>query len=353
LSTIAPANLLRQELHYLQSREVLRTTLEIETMIFIQSLEGRAHEGHGSFHGRRFVDTTEDDIALALRLDPDGVRRDRQKLLDDIKRYARRAMAGKAPRQLLDDNEEPLLGIGAFRWMEVEPRDILRGLYLGGLRDTPEVRLEAEERFGVAVGGGRLYFVDTRVMRRMGLHGDRLAHEAHGDRLDEYREQGLIVDKPPRAEGPIRYMYIRHRRGSGASDDAAIVAGSLRWGGDVSAGVFLADAMDTIEKYVPQDAYSDQDADLAREIAAGTPDLGVGMDDVHAMVALGAGGDAVPDSSLRHMLRVDRKVDQCAMEAHLLAATGRPHAPLNLAHAKIPCETFYQEVKRRVARLKD
>ena len=60
----------------------------------------------------------------------------------------------------------------------------------------------------------------------------------------------------------------------------------------------------------------------------------------------------VPDSSLRHMLRVDRKVDQCPIEAHLLAATGKPYAPLHLAHEKIPNTGFYQEVERRVASLR-
>ena len=70
--SIAPASLLLQEWKYLQSREVLRTTWEVEELIFLQSLAGRAHEGHGSFHGRRFVDTAEDDVARALRLDPGG-----------------------------------------------------------------------------------------------------------------------------------------------------------------------------------------------------------------------------------------------------------------------------------------
>jgi hypothetical protein len=352
MSTIAPAALLRQELHYLQSREVLRTTLDIEEMILIQSLEGRAHEGHGSLHGRRFVDTTEDDIALALRLDPRGLRRDRQRLLDDIKNYARRAMTGAAPAQLLDEAGEPLLGIGFFRFMEVDPRGVLQGLYLGGLRDTPEARAESERRYGASVGGGRLYFVNTRVMRQLGLNGERLAHEEHAGQIERYRAEGLIVDEPPSPENSIRYMYIRHRRGSGASDDAAIVAGSMRWGGAVSAGVFLADAMDTLEKYVPADCYADQDADLAREIAAGAPDLGVGLEDVYALVAISAGGEGVPDSSLRHMLRVDRKVDQCALEAHLLAAAGRPYAPVNLAHEKIPNSDLYHEVERRIAAMK-
>src|SRR5947209_19120558 len=90
--SIAPAPLLLQEWKYLQSREVLRTTWDVEELIFLQSLAGRSHEGHGSFHGRRFVDTSEDDVARALRLDPREVRRERQRLIDEIAAYARRAM---------------------------------------------------------------------------------------------------------------------------------------------------------------------------------------------------------------------------------------------------------------------
>jgi hypothetical protein len=48
------------------------------------------------------------------------------------------------------------------------------------------------------------------------------------------------------------------------------------------------------------------------------------------------------------MLRVDRKVDQCALEAHLLVAGGQPCAPLSLGHRKVPSDQFYAEVKRRV-----
>ena len=75
------------------------------------------------------------------------------------------------------------------------------------------------------------------------------------------------------------------------------------------------------------------------------------MDDVYALthVARGSEDGSVPDSSLRHMLRVDRKVDQCAIEAHLLTATGKPSAPLSLGHRKVPSEEFYAEVKRRVS----
>src|SRR5918992_1495870 len=104
--TVAPSTLVMQEMRYLQSREVLRTTWDVEQLIFLQSLAGRAHEGHGSFHGRRFVDTAEDDIAECLRLNSDQVRQDRQRLIDEIGAYARAAMRGQAPDALLNEEGE-------------------------------------------------------------------------------------------------------------------------------------------------------------------------------------------------------------------------------------------------------
>jgi hypothetical protein len=349
--SVAPAPLLLQEWRYLQSREVLRTTWHVEELIFLQSLASRAHEGHGSLHGRRFVDTAEDDVARALRLDPDGVRRDRQHLIDEIAEYARRAILGEAPDRLLNAVGKPLLGIGFFRHMPVDPGDVLRGLFLGGFRDLPETRTETEQRYGDQIGAGGMFYVDRDVMARLGLDGEQLAHGSHEREMKRYRREGLIVDQPPAPDSSIAYQYIRFHPGPGASDDAAIVAGSLMFGGSVSAGVFLADAIDTLEKYVPADRYGDQDWELATEIQRDYPGLGITQDDLYAFthVARGANDGSVPDSSLRHMLRVDRKVDQCAIEAHLLAAAGEEHAPLSLGHSKVPSSQFYAEVRRRVA----
>jgi hypothetical protein len=244
--------------------------------------------------------------------------------------------------------------MGFFRQMPVDPGDVLRGLYLGGMRDRPETRVETEKRYGVRIGAGGMFYVDREVMSRMGLDGDKLAHGSHETEIERYRSEGLIVDRPPAGDSSIVYQYIRFHTGPGASDDAAIVAGSLMFGGTVSAGVFLADAIDTLEKYVPPDRYGDQDWELAKEIEKGYAELRLTMDDVYALthVARGAADDSVPDSSLRHMLRVDRKVDQCTIEAHLLTAVGQPAAPVSLGHRKVPSEQFYAEVRRRVEQVK-
>src|SRR5260370_26248973 len=82
--------------------------------------------------------------------------------------------------------------------MPVEPRDVLRGLYLGGLRDRPETRLETERRYGGAIGAGGMFYVDREVMRRMGLDGERLAHGSHAREIERYRQvRGNCAGPPP------------------------------------------------------------------------------------------------------------------------------------------------------------
>jgi hypothetical protein len=114
--------------------------------------------------------------------------------------------------------------------------------------------------------------------------------------------------------------------------------------------------MDTLEKYVPPERYADQDAELGRAIEREYAGLDVGWEDVCALAFLGRGGkgkEDLPDSSLRHMLRVDRSVDQCAAESYLLAASGRATAPIPLGHERVPSDVFYRAVERRVRDLQE
>lgn len=347
--TVAPADRLRQEIRMLQDREVLRTTLEIEEAVFMQSVVGRAHEGHGTFAGRRYVDTTEDDVALALRLDPVRVRAFRQQRIDDVAAWVERVITGERPERLVNGDGEPLFGFSPFRFLAVDAPGVLAGLYLGGMRDTQETRLEAEREYDFVIGAGKHYFVNTEVMRRLGLNGDLLAHGDHSAEIAGFRQQGLVVEQAPSHDNPVSYMYIRHHRGPGASDDAATAVAGRLYGASAAVGVFLADAIDTLEKYVPSDRYADQDANLARRIESGFSALPVGPDQARQLTYLSRGGDGVPDSSLRHLLRVDRSADECAAESHLLYAAGLPYSDIGLAHEKIGTRRFYGMIDKRLA----
>jgi hypothetical protein len=343
---VSPFELIREDFQRMLYTMRLRTTEEAAENILMQSCEGHAQMGHGAFAGRRFPNTELDDIVAALGRNPTVVAEQRQRLIDELCDWADHAMNGDARRTLVNDDGEGLIGCGLLRHIEVDAEDVLRGLYLGGLRDDSDVRLEVERRTGMRIGGGRLYFVDCEVMHEMGLNGEDLSQGAHADQIESFRREGLIVDDPgPDKRGDrIRYIYIRDRLGGGASDDAAIIAAGKLYNLSVALGVFLADAIDTLEKFVVD--YGDQDNDLARHIEQGFGKLGLTREDVHRVIWLCAvppdHTERVPDSSLRHLLEIDKLTDQNALESHLAYVSGHSYSPLLLGSEDVPNSEFYE-----------
>lgn len=349
ISAVAPTELLVRDFRELDARETLRTAWENERNILIQSVAGHAQEGHGIFHGARFVNTTMDDIARALQLDPQAVREDRQALMDGVSEYVQRVLRGGDGSLLVDNNGVPLLGMGTLSFLpEVDGKGVLRGLYLGALRDDADVRLHAEAKYNLTIGGGKSYLVNLEAMERARLDADRLAHDEHNaDAIERLWQSGVIVanDGPDTAE--TSYLYVRHRRGCGTSDDACIILTGLVHGFSAGIGAFLADALDTLEKYVP--VFGGSDHALAEVIAQGMPDLNLTPEDAGEIAYLSADETGrVPDSSLRHLLAVDRRYDQCAAEAHIAYLLGRPYAPVGLSHRRTPAEEFYAYCEARL-----
>lgn len=348
-SRIAPADMIRADFKVLDARETLRTAWPVEELILLQSVLGHAHEGHGVFRGQRFPNTTMDDIVRALRLNPRDVKRDRQELIDGVRAYVDRAIAGREPHALVDAAGRPLFTCSFLRMLTVAPADVLGGLYLGGLRDDSDVRAEVERERGIVIGGGKCYLVDRERMESLGLDGEELAHGDWAPELPRFERAGLFADASRAGDADTVYQYIRHRRGPGASDDAAIVGAGLLWGPGVAVGVFLADAVDTLEKYVP--AYADQDEDIALMIERTFQGLRFTRADVRLLTYVAAAplhDDRIPDSSLRHLLAVDRRLDLCAVEAHLLEVMGAPTPEIGLSHERAPSAAFYAYVRERV-----
>lgn len=349
LPGVAPADLIRTDYDLLDARETLRCTRDTEQNVLIQSVLGHAHEGHGAFRGRRFPNTTMDDIARALRLDPRLVRRERQALIDGVGEYLRRVIRGGDGSVLVDDDVRPLLSMGTLPLLgPVDGPGVLRGFYLGGLRDDSRIRLGAEARYNLVIGGGESVLVSRPAMLAAGLNADNLAHEDHDEAaLSHLRETGVIVaDEGPDDEDTY-YQYVRHRRGTGTSDDACIVLCGLLHGFSAGVGAFLADAMDTLEKYVP--VFGGKDGAFALEIEQNFPALNLSRRDVEDMAYLCADESGkVPDSSLRHLISVDRRRDQCAAEAHLLYLLGRPYQPLGLSHERTPNADLYAYCEARL-----
>ncbi|MEI8176645.1 MAG: hypothetical protein WCG78_07255 [Candidatus Omnitrophota bacterium] len=354
-SKIAPRDIILADFKGLRGNERLDTTPRVEELIFIQSIEGRAHNGSGAFHKRSYVNTTIDDIVRALDKEPKVIKERRQALIDEIVEFVDRVIAGEKPDLLLSKRGTPLLGIPLFKTRRVNAHDIMRGLYLGGLRDAAAIRREAEKRYQVTIGYGHCYLVNIEVMDRMGQDGDSLAHQEHEDSIEDLRARGLIIDRAQAdelGEEKVRYLYIRHKIGPGQSDDAAIInAGFLYKSVDVALGVFLADSIDTLEKYVP--VYSDQDQDLSAYIKERYGALDLTLDDVYQLTYLSAipegKEEEVPDSSIRYFLTVDPRTGQSTFECHLNFIEGKPFFPMAISYKHILVTTFYEYIKERIA----
>jgi len=349
LSHTAPFDMVQEDFRKLDSALRLRTTWDVERLILIQSVQGHAHEGHGVFR-RKYPNTRLDDISRALRLNPAWVRAARQQLIDEIKEYVSQVIAGESRPPLSNGDGVGLLGSGMFNGMDISGHDVLRGIYLGGLRDDTAIRFDMEQQYGITIGGGKCYLVNTSVMESMGLNGDVLAHSSHEDMLEYYRDTGLIAADYGTDGGDLDYMYIRHRRGRGASDDAAIIAAGLIWGYGTAIGVFLSDAIDTLEKYVP--VYSDQDDELAQFIAENYRALDVDKSNARQLAYYSAiPGKApidVPDSSLRHLMAINTNHDLTLIESHLLFIQGKRTPSIKMGIECTPSHDLYHYIKGRI-----
>ncbi len=350
---IAPKELIQQDFRNLKTQERLYTIPRVEDLVFMQSIEGRAHNGAGIFNKRFFVNTTMEDIVGALGRSAKVVKSKRQELIDEIVEYVDSVFADDPRERLVTKNGRPLLGIPQFKERTVNYHDILKGLYLGGLRDDPDIRKKTQGLYSINIGYGKCYLVNTRIMEEMGLDGEQLAHQENEDRINYFRSCGLIVDdvKPKHSASKyIKYLYIRHHVGPGQSDDGALVASGMLYNVDVALGVFLADAIDTLDKYV--NIYRDQDKELALYIKEKYPFLELDEKDVYELAYLAAipaeRVDEIPDSSLRYLLAIDQETGQSTLETHLNFIEGKPFIPIAISYKRILISHLYDFVREKL-----
>ncbi|MDD5435969.1 MAG: CBS domain-containing protein [Candidatus Omnitrophica bacterium] len=350
---IAPKELIQQDFHNLKTQERLYTIPRVEDLVFMQSIEGRAHNGAGIFNKRTYVNTTMEDIVGALGRSAKVVKSKRQELIDEIVEYVDSVFADDPRERLVTKNGRPLLGIPQFKERTVNYHDILKGLYLGGLRDDPDIRKKTQGLYSITIGYGKCYLINMKIMEEMGLDAEQLAHQENEDRINYFKSCGLIVDDVKSKHSTakhIKWLYIRHHVGPGQSDDGAIVASGLLYNVDVALGVFLSDAIDTLEKYV--NVYRDQDKELSLYIKENYPFLDLDIKDVHELAYLAAipaeRVDEIPDSSLRYLLAIDQETGQSTLETHLNFIEGKPFVPIAISYKRILISQLYDFVREKL-----
>ncbi len=348
---IAPRELIWKDFRKIQKEHDLLTSPEVEDLLFMQTIEGHAHNGHGEFDGKKFVDTTIDDIVIALGRDSFIVRSSRQLLIDEICEFARSVMKGEKRRFLVNRIGEPLMRVPLFLELEIDPDDVLRGLYLGGFMDDFETRKLTNQKFNINMGGGKPYLIDMNVMEKMNLDGELLAHGDHEDKLEEYREKGLIVD-PTNVDflkhTYIRFQYIRHEKGLGVSDDLAMLVAGKLYSKSTALGAYLADAIDTLDKFSLR--FFEQDENLAEEIEKNFKNLKLTRDDVLnfiRLIAIPEGKEEeIPDSSQRYFLEINREYGISTLESHLRYLDNAPYPEFKIAFERISNVTLYNYVDK-------
>ena len=344
LEGVAPPAILKEDFDALDAKTTLRCSVDVEQLLIMQSVEGHSHMGHGIFYGKTYPNTTLDDISRSLRLDPNMVKADRQELIDEILEFVERAVAGVKMHTACNEEGEPLLRTGILRNLPIDPHGVLLGLYAGGLRDDAEIRMLANEKYDFEMGYGKCFLVNQEVLKDLGINGYDLARQSHEHEIRAFEKAGLFAKN---GDGNVAYMYVRYRLGPGASDDAAIVMAGKMWGLSAAVGCFLADAIDTLEKYVP--AYNDQDSTISTYIERNYKDLNITKEDAVDLAYLCAipheMQGKLPDSSLRHMLEIDRKHDQCALESHLAFVAGNPYSLMELDHGECTNIEFYKYIE--------
>jgi CBS domain-containing protein len=340
----------------LVEREVLDTNEEVERLILLQSIEGHAHNGHSVFNKLKFVNVDTCDVVRILGLDEKKVKWERQRLIDEIYMWVDNWLNEVENDRLVNNEGDPFLRIDQLEKYSVNPSDVFKGLYLGGLRDDPDVRKVVEEKYNIRIGGGRNYLVDMERMFEMGLDSEKLACDEHEDRIEYYIDTGLILEGDIDVDDDrIRYKYIRHRLGPGQSDDMALIVAGIVWNRDVALGIFLTDAIDTLEKYTFK--YQDQDSELSKYIKERFRRIDLTEEDLNKITYLSAieegMQDEIPDSSLRYLLSVDKKTGITMLRSHFNFIEGKPYVPVHTSPCRCAMYEFYNYVVDRVRRFEE
>lgn len=154
--------------------------------------------------------------------------------------------------------KRPLFGIPLYQNFLTQP--FLEGIFYGGLFDNYEdLRVEAEKKYNIKIGGGESWLINKRILKSLGINIkeltsgnynlDFLNNLNYKERTEVFKKIGLIKEKneinlnnmnswnevleeviPYNQHGSYFQEYIRYQKGSGVSDDYACLSSAfLNW----------------------------------------------------------------------------------------------------------------------------
>ncbi len=251
-----------EDYRLLRENKFLHLEPDLIPYLFMQSIAGRANQGHGAFRfaenrrSIRYPNATVEDIYTALGVSWKQAWEHRQSWIDDLKVWLERAARDpQDPRVLrLCSTDGRPLGGSDFIGERVLPDaravlDVLAGFSFGSVMDSYEWRRQVMTRHDLEMGGGECWAGDLRHIKEAGETLEKLASEEHDEaRLAELVRAGALIDRPMFTLNDVRNIYVRRKRGKGVSDDAAIIIPAILYSPWCLYGVLLADFVDTIDK---------------------------------------------------------------------------------------------------------
>ena len=340
----------------------LRTSPEIEELLLMQTIEGHAHEGDGAFRNkRRFREVTMEDVVYALGFDTDEIKQERQDLIDEMKDFTSRIMRGENVTEYSNREGLPLFGADFLEEIKIQDSAaVLIGIYLGSKMDRYEGwRQKTEEKYNLKIGGGECIGVNRRIAREEGITFESIAKTPHSnDEIEGMIKSGLLcydVESSP----SIVSSYVRKAKGKGTSDDLAVLLAGKLYGFDAAVGLYLTDAVDTWDKYVPFIFKNGQDEQLGEKIEKSEDKIrqhikGFNLpsnEEVHKFISVIAEVNYknMISSSQRYFLQVDPKSRLSTIESHLEYVKGNkvPEVHIGYFSSKLTNKDMYAQFESK------
>lgn len=398
-----PKELVVADFYDLLDNIQLRTDETNRKLLLMQTIQGHANMADGKFRTNedkaecmKYPNATIDDIAILLDKDKrlnmnhTEVKKKRYENIMEIKEVMMRIIKGERVRKLQNSKGKPLLGIPFFNTTEIKKTiNIITGFYLGSIMDnyiTWRKQLE-KEPYNLKMGGGECVAVNMKKLNKEtldeilkeneplsmefaskcteGFHLGTLANEEWGDNVQVLYDKGVVIRKDKvKATKYIKNAYVRHKRGKGVSDNAAIVMAGILYGKkdmqdgiEIALGVFLADAVDTLDKYVPIIHRHGLDESIGEEIRK-SGKLNLTYKEKLNFIFFSAihPKKKMPDCSQRYFLQIDEEAEDTAIENHLSYLKGNTPKSMifghKAPHVGVASEEFYDTIEEQLGKYK-
>ena len=369
---------------------------ELHDLLIVQSMEGRVSSGHVRGF-KNAEDVSIEEIVRALGMSPEDTKRSRERIIDLIEEKVMTALDGTRGKLTLADGAgRPIAGLYALKDVTIQdPLMFAWGFYLGGGgMDCAERRLAmsgwAKGALGkdLPVHTGQCFPVDLERLLEQGCtSGEDLTLRRLAERnwsaedIARLKEKGVIVSaNPAEASRSMVNAYVQQSSGYGGSDDACFIYAALVYGMDAAWGLYLADLVDTLDKYVQKLYQGGRDQTVADKAAAhpafqrefgpsgrdwlndevlnrfllfgNTVPLNEIWDDESAPDKVST--QKVPSSSQAWF---NRYQDNCSddddaattLQAHLrFIETGEEPLGISIGYEQVPATTFYEALRQRI-----